>query len=552
MRRLPCGPRRAMPPSLCPPPRCQFPPRRLRRVPGPSPFPAWVVLAWLVGAAVCTARFLVAHARVRRLTRLCLPLLPALRAAVDSAVGFPSARTGPAGTPPLVWGWPRPTLLLPPEAAGWPAARLRAVLQHEAAHVRRRDWLTQALTQAACALYWFNPLVWLLAARLGAEAERACDDAVLLSGIPAADYAGDLLAVARGLGAGRPVLSGTVAMARRAPVRSRLEAILDPRRPRRRLTRRAAALALSAALLTAAPLAALRPAVRADTPAADTPSVGVPTATGLQAVQRHLHTLEQSQAAYAAAHPNTLTPAQAALVDKLIFLSGLKRGYDRFDARVEAQYRQARKDVKKPHSLPERQDLWRTIFSYEHVPPSVVQQTHDFNADFARRRREVDALPAEQVARETRIYDFDNQIALARTRLEAMQMEQAEGYSLHLSEEDIADMADLGFREEREGQGPRAVAVRAFLLRRKIERHKPLSDADIDAAVAILHVPSETPSQARLNILGLFRRLPDPSPVQQQKILAAVTPFLTSRDKWERKFANGVVKRFGGGAPVPL
>ena len=59
-----------------------------------------------------------------------------------------------------------------------------------------------AAALAACALYWFNPLVWLLAARLGVEAERACDDAVLLAGVPPTEYADSLLAVARSLSMG--------------------------------------------------------------------------------------------------------------------------------------------------------------------------------------------------------------------------------------------------------------------------------------------------------------------------------------------------------------
>ena len=228
--------------------------------PAPPVRPAWLALAWLLGALACAGRTLAAQARVWRLTRRC----PSLPLTAPEAAGA-TLKGGPAGTPPMVWGWPRATLLLPPEAAVWPATRLRTVLLHEAAHVQRQDWLTQTLTQAARALYWFNPLVWLLAARLHCEAERAADDAVLLAGVPPADYAQDLLAVARALSAnGRQggASFAAVPMARRSPVRGRLEAILDANRPRRRLTRLSAALAFAVALIVAAPLAALRPAAR--------------------------------------------------------------------------------------------------------------------------------------------------------------------------------------------------------------------------------------------------------------------------------------------------
>lgn len=519
----------------------------------PSPIrPVWIVAAWLLGVLVCMGRMLAAQARVWRLTRRCPPLsLPA-----PAPSGFAALKSGSAGTPPMVWGWPRATLLLPPESAIWPAARLRAVLLHEAAHVRRQDWLTQTLTQAACALYWFNPLVWLLAARLQSEAERAADDAVLLAGVPPADYASDLLAVARALGAGgrqRRASTAAVTMARRSPVRGRLEAILDARRPRRRLTRRSAGLAFAAALVVAAPLAALRPAARADeAPASQTaPAPGVPTEADLARVRLHLQSLEEARAEYGAAHPNTLTTAQIAQADELTYQADLKRGRDRFTDREAAAYAWAKVESKKPHNMQERKEIWRTIFSYEHRPPRVIKEEHDFALYFARLKSKVGAFPAEQVTRESRLYAFDSDIALSRTRAEAMQMERAEGYPLHFSEDEITAMRDLGFHSEKSGQTSCADTVRVFLLDSKLRRHNPLDDADIDSLIAILRQSSETPSLARMDVIGIFRRLPSASAAQQQKICTAVMPLLTSQDAWERRSAEHILKKFAGGAPTP-
>ena len=523
----------------------------------PSIRPGWLVALWLVGVLACAARMLSAQARVWRLTRRCPPLPPSLLSSTGlETAPFAALLTGPTGTPPMVWGWPRAVLLLPPEAADWPDARLRAVVLHESAHVRRCDWLTHLLAQAACALYWFNPLLWLLAARLGAEAERACDDAVLLAGVAPTDYAQDLLAVARHLGAGRTqrrLSVGAVTMTRRSPVRGRLEAILDTRRARRRVTRRSAALAVVIALAVAAPLAILRPAARADEgrKVQAALSAGVPTEADIAKVQQHLQGLEKARADYAAAHPNTLTAAQVADVDRLIYLTGLKRGRDSFDAREKAEYLRAKRDAKKPHSKPERQEIWRTIFGYENTPPSVLKRDRAYDLRLAQLKRGVDASPAEQVARETRLYALDSGIALSRTREEAMLMEQAEGYSLHLNEDDIASMADLGFQWEKKGWSPRAATVHVFLLFDKLKQQKSLDDADIDSLIAILREPSRTPSVARTNVMGLFHRLPDASPAQRQKICEAVTPFLTSEDKWERKDAGAVLRKFGGSAPTP-
>jgi len=96
---------------------------------------------------------------------------------------------GAAHAMPMTWGLFTPRVLLPAGAERWPHARQRIVLLHELAHVKRRDCLTQFVAQLACAVHWFNPLVWHAARQLRAERERACDDLVLASGTAGTDYA---------------------------------------------------------------------------------------------------------------------------------------------------------------------------------------------------------------------------------------------------------------------------------------------------------------------------------------------------------------------------
>lgn len=105
-------------------------------------------------------------------------------------------RIGNVGTP-LTCGVARPLVLLPENARDWDQSRLRAVLLHESAHVRRRDCAAKYLAQSACAILWWNPLVWMIAARVNREQELACDDMVLAAGVPADIYANMLLDVAR-------------------------------------------------------------------------------------------------------------------------------------------------------------------------------------------------------------------------------------------------------------------------------------------------------------------------------------------------------------------
>jgi TonB family protein len=105
-------------------------------------------------------------------------------------------RIGDVSTP-LTCGVMRPLILLPTSAREWDDQRLRAVLLHESAHVRRRDCMAKYIAQGARALLWWNPLAWMLVARLNHEQELACDDVVLSSGVPPEAYATVLLDVAR-------------------------------------------------------------------------------------------------------------------------------------------------------------------------------------------------------------------------------------------------------------------------------------------------------------------------------------------------------------------
>lgn len=77
------------------------------------------------------------------------------------------------------------------------AATAAAGVKRETAYIARGDWLSQAIGKLACELFWFHPLVWRAFARLRAEAERATDDCVLRSGMPACEYATHLVELAR-------------------------------------------------------------------------------------------------------------------------------------------------------------------------------------------------------------------------------------------------------------------------------------------------------------------------------------------------------------------
>ena len=201
----------------------------------------WLPGIWLFGAAAALTWFLIGILLRRLLARSARaiddgPLARALEDAKhDSDVREPVLLLqSDRAVVPMTWGL-RPKILLPVDAYDWTDARIRAVLLHELAHVKRRDHLTQLLARFANVLHWFNPLVWYATHRMRVERELACDDRVLTCGPRASEYAGHLLSIARSVGTGFAAAGG-IAMARRSGLSYRLLAVLDETRRRAAVT----------------------------------------------------------------------------------------------------------------------------------------------------------------------------------------------------------------------------------------------------------------------------------------------------------------------------
>ena len=168
-------------------------------------------------------------------------------------------------TMPMTWGIVEPTLLVPADSGDWPEWKCRNILLHELAHVERRDCLTQLVAQLACAVYWFNPLVWVAAHRMREERELACDDRVISSGSVASDYASNLLDVARSLRSPSFTSSTAIAMARPSQLSGRLLAVLDATRNRSSVTRGIRASVSCAAVAVVIPMSFIIPGASANT-----------------------------------------------------------------------------------------------------------------------------------------------------------------------------------------------------------------------------------------------------------------------------------------------
>ena len=156
---------------------------------------------------------------------------------------------------PISWGLMRPVILLNTRAVE-ASGEAEAIIAHELAHVARMDWAKLLLARIATALFWFNPLVWLLAREAHQLREEAADDSVLAANIPDTDYAQLLVGVARHECPGLLLGAHGVAPSKSSLAR-RVARVLDGKSMRGPAAGSFAVGVFVGAVLIAAPLAAL-------------------------------------------------------------------------------------------------------------------------------------------------------------------------------------------------------------------------------------------------------------------------------------------------------
>ena len=161
-------------------------------------------ILWLLGSAgflgwtvARTVRF---HRTLTRAARPA-PQLQRLATEICDTLGLPRVPrvyTTDARLRPMVW-WAggRVRVLIPAIfVAELDETELRAVLAHELAHVRRRDYLVRVVELLACSAYWWNPVVWWAKRRMRSAEESSCDIvAVAASRLTRDQYAKSLLRV---------------------------------------------------------------------------------------------------------------------------------------------------------------------------------------------------------------------------------------------------------------------------------------------------------------------------------------------------------------------
>ncbi|NUO75359.1 MAG: M56 family metallopeptidase [Lysobacter sp.] len=212
--------------------------------------PAAVAACWLLGAALHCLRLARELARLARWPLRMPP--PDLVAAVERLrITVPGhrrliTRVAEVACAQIV-GLRRPVLMVPADfMTASPAAERDAILLHELAHARRRDFAWNLLQRLALAMVWFHPAAWALHRRMAAEREAVCDASAVRHGAAPAALARGLLRLAETREPSRMAMASSGGAALSERVQRLLMPVAAPVAPLRRTLTAAGLLALAA------------------------------------------------------------------------------------------------------------------------------------------------------------------------------------------------------------------------------------------------------------------------------------------------------------------
>lgn len=141
-------------------------------------------------------------------------------------------------TVPMVIGYLRPAILVPAGLlSAMPPEHIEAILLHELAHIRRRDYLVNLLQTVVEGLLFYNPAIWWISGVIRAERENCCDDlAVAASGVGGAYRYALALAALEACCSGSVLQSAAGVAATGGNLMKRIRRLLYPQQHRRAAT----------------------------------------------------------------------------------------------------------------------------------------------------------------------------------------------------------------------------------------------------------------------------------------------------------------------------
>ncbi len=170
---------------------------------------------YLIILSILLVRYLGHYVRSRRITRTGLSRLsPEFRVFTASTARQMGIRAtvgvylSSLVDVPVTLGFLKPVILLPVAMlTQLRTEQVEAILVHELAHIRRKDYLLNLVVTVIELLFFFNPFTRMLVSRLKKEREHCCDDRVLEFSYDPHAYVSALLSLARQHGHGRLALA---------------------------------------------------------------------------------------------------------------------------------------------------------------------------------------------------------------------------------------------------------------------------------------------------------------------------------------------------------
>jgi GWxTD domain-containing protein len=217
---------------------------------GFAPMLPYLAPLWIAGVILFHLYSLASWIAARRLLRrgVCVPPDPWPRRliALRDRLRIPAAVTlleSCFSDVPVVIGYLRPVILVPVGLlAAMPADQVEAILLHELAHIRRRDYLVNLLQTVVEGFLFYHPAVWWISHVIRTERENCCDDLVVATSGDAHRYASALAALEQN----RSRCTEPALAANGGNLMKRIRRLLDPLDP----PRTALSPVLSAVVLT--------------------------------------------------------------------------------------------------------------------------------------------------------------------------------------------------------------------------------------------------------------------------------------------------------------
>jgi len=164
---------------------------------GTADLPPYLAALWIAGVVLFHLRSVASWIAARRLRRRGVCIAPEFWQQRLAELRT-SLRLGKAVTllesclaeVPVVVGYLRPVILLPVGMlVSMPAGQIEAILLHELAHIRRRDYLVNLFQTIVENFLFYHPAVWWISGVIRSEREHCCDDLVVSTHGNAGEYA---------------------------------------------------------------------------------------------------------------------------------------------------------------------------------------------------------------------------------------------------------------------------------------------------------------------------------------------------------------------------